>query len=519
MQMISMNTLPRLCAWCAVALCLHPASAAPAPSGESGPQLTIELRDGSHVVARSLEETVNFHSPAMGDLKPTWAAIRSIEYGDGTNTARLTMTNGDAFTVEAGAEALRVETGFGQTALPVKLIRSVKVSPPARAKGVAGANPARLTIELRDGSRVAGKGLEETLSFHSAAMGDLKLTWADIRSIRYASANAEMARLTATNGDVYEVQFAATAVVVETSFGKTELPVKLIRSVTVSTAGGSGQLPPGLAALWSGEGDANDSAGENPGTMHGGVTFANGQAGQAFSFDGSTGYVSVPHNPLWDFGNNAFTIALWANFSSPGGAEALIADDDGVGSGQPKWVLFHGFHGDGLTFHIRGPASEVFGNFPPANFGGNGRGVRRERTASDDAILTMPFSPVAGQWYHIALTRDGSFWTYYVNGVAIGTTTALVQVPSMNAPLTIGNTEELYFFKGQMDQVSIYNRALSGEEIQAVCEEQNHGELPPPPPIPSRPMGVEDALPRVMRAVDIPAPSPPGGLDPSPELR
>ena len=51
-----------------------------------------------------------------------------------------------------------------------------------------------------------------------------------------------MARLTAANGDVYEVQLAAPSVPVETSFGKTELPVKLIRSVKVVTGGAPGQL-------------------------------------------------------------------------------------------------------------------------------------------------------------------------------------------------------------------------------------------------------------------------------------
>jgi hypothetical protein len=78
-------------------------------------------------------------------------------------------------------------------------------------------------------------------------MGDLKLTWAGIRSIEYAGTNTDMARLTAANGDVYEVQLAAPAVRVETSFGKTELPVKLIRSVKVSGTVNNG--PPGGPAF------------------------------------------------------------------------------------------------------------------------------------------------------------------------------------------------------------------------------------------------------------------------------
>jgi hypothetical protein len=440
-------------AMCALLFCSNPVPAAPGAAGPSGLQLTIELRDGSRVVGKSLEDTLSLHSVALGDMKLPWAGIRSIDFaGANTAGARLTAANGDVFAITLAADALRVETGFGQTELPVKLIRSVKVSP-ANANA-AGADSTRLTIELRDGSRVAGKGLDDTLIFHAPAMGDLKLNWACIRSISFAGADTSMARLTATNGDVYEVQFDAPAVRVETSFGKTELPVKLIRSIRTSAAGNAGQLPSGLAALWLGDGSASDSAGENNGTLMGGAAFAGSDMGQAFRFDGSSGYVSVPHSPLWDFGNNPFTIAFWANFNSPVGEEALIADDNGVGADQNKWIFYHGTRGTSamrgtgypgnnvLQFHIRGPSMADIGNFA--------------------------FSPVAGQWYHIALTRNGSVWTFYTDGKVIGTARSSISVPSMTAPLTIGNAEGLCFFNGLMREVSIYNRALSAAEIESI---------------------------------------------------
>ncbi len=197
--------LPRfLSALCALAFCAGQGQAALASTDESGCQLTIELRDGSRVVGKSLEDTLSFHSAALGDMKLAWAGIRSIESaGTNTGTARLTAANGDSFAIQFAAESLRVETVFGQTELPVKLIRSVKVSPPAKPIAAAGSDTARLMIELRDGSHVVGKSLEDAMSFHTAAMGDLKLAWPAIRSIEYAGANTETARLTAANGDVY----------------------------------------------------------------------------------------------------------------------------------------------------------------------------------------------------------------------------------------------------------------------------------------------------------------------------
>jgi hypothetical protein len=258
-----MKTIPRLFgALCALAFCSSTAQAAPADAAQSPVQLTIELRDGSRVVGKSPGDTLGVHSAAMGDLQLSWAAIRSIEYaGTNTSLARLTAANGDGFAVTLAADALRVETAFGQTEMPVKLIRSVKVAPPARQATAAAVGAAQLAIELRDGSHVVGKGLDDTLNFHSSAMGDLKLTWAGIRSFDYAGTNTETARLTATNGDVYEVQVTTPAVRVETSFGKTELPVKLIRSVKVSGITGQAGGPAFNIDFGPGKGEPSKQVG------------------------------------------------------------------------------------------------------------------------------------------------------------------------------------------------------------------------------------------------------------------
>ena len=196
-------------------------------------------------------------------------------------------------------------------------------------------------------------------------------------------------------------------------------------------------VPSGLVAWWPGENTADDIVGARNGTLAGGAGFASGEVGQAFSFDGS-GYISVPHSALWDFGGNDFTIELWAKFNSPGGVEALMASDDGGGS-QNKWILFHGYSLNGFCLHLNGSA------------GGN--------------LCNSPFSPSPGQWYHFALARAGATWTCYVNGSIIGTDTSTVSVPAATAPLTIAQAEGSFRFNGLLDEVSIYSRALSAGEI------------------------------------------------------
>ena len=149
---ITMKTIPRLFgALCASLFCIHQVQAADVSTNESGVQLTIELRDGSHVVGKSAEGALSFHSATLGDAKLPWSDIRSIEYaGTNTSVARLTAAAGDVFAVTLAADSLRVETGFGQNEFPVKLIRSIKVSTPSMGTA-AGAATAQLMIELRDG--------------------------------------------------------------------------------------------------------------------------------------------------------------------------------------------------------------------------------------------------------------------------------------------------------------------------------------------------------------------------------
>lgn len=59
-------------------------------------------------------------------------------------------------------------------------------------------------------------------------------------------------------------------------------------------------IPSGLVDWWPGDGNAKDIVGGNNGTPVGGVTFAPGEVGQAFSFDGLTGAVVVPDAPSLD---------------------------------------------------------------------------------------------------------------------------------------------------------------------------------------------------------------------------
>src|SRR5262245_59511440 len=209
--------------------------------------------------------------------------------------------------------------------------------------------------------------------------------------------------------------------------------------------------PPGLVSWWPGDADAADIVGGNDGTLVNGTTIVTGKVGNAFSFDGVDDFVQVPDSNLWTFGSNDFSVNLWANFSTvdTGSRDQLRNVFVGHDGAQPpfftvnKWI-FH-YAENGLFFHIF------------------------DMTEGNPIFLgPFPFTPVVGQFHHFAVTRSGSTYTFYADGAAIGSTVDSRPIPNATAPLTIGQSEGVGFFHGLIDEVQIYNRALSQTEIQSI---------------------------------------------------
>lgn len=204
----------------------------------------------------------------------------------------------------------------------------------------------------------------------------------------------------------------------------------------------------GLIAHYQAEGNAKDTAGGHDGSLVSGAGFGAGQFGQAFDLNGTNQYVSAPDSQAWAFGNNPFTISLFANFDSirqtPIGQlpNVFVAQDEGGGTTR-KWDFF--YSNGQLAFHINAPGT-VF------------------------EFLTSPstFTPATGEWHLYTVTRSGTTYTFYVDGVSLGTTSSSLTIPDANAPLTIGQAEGVGFFDGRLDDVRIYDRALSQAEVQAL---------------------------------------------------
>src|SRR5262249_13035029 len=118
----------------------------------------------------------------------------------------------------------------------------------------------------------------------------------------------------------------------------------------------------------------------------------------------------------------------------------MIGNDEGGGEVK-KWFFANG--GNTLLFHINNPGlGSVF-------------------------LVKAPFTPSLQQWYHFAVVRRGTMFSIFTNGIIAGAEASAIEVPNPSAPLTIGRSEGLYF-NGRIDEVGIYNRALTPQEILAI---------------------------------------------------
>jgi hypothetical protein len=190
-----------------------------------------------------------------------------------------------------------------------------------------------------------------------------------------------------------------------------------------------------LVAYYPLDGNPNDASGNgNNGTAFGGVSYVSGKVGQAASLDGTTGYISIPDSPSLRL--STFTLAAWVN------PTAIVGDNRIAEKGTS----------DSYYLDVNPEGKALVGFF--------------DGTYHD---LISPTALVLNTWSSVAGTYDGTVLRLYVNGTLVNSL-ALVSSPSQTAePLVIGwkfNGITDDHFAGLIDELRLYNRALTDSEIQ-----------------------------------------------------
>ncbi|MGY4884089.1 MAG: LamG-like jellyroll fold domain-containing protein, partial [Nanobdellota archaeon] len=201
--------------------------------------------------------------------------------------------------------------------------------------------------------------------------------------------------------------------------------------------------------LWmSMENSAVDNSSYNWGPTNGGATFTSGKFGQALTGFTSSAHVDV--SPSLDFASNNMTISFW-----------MYVRNGAVPNRQNPLTKAYG--GDG-TFTVE-PNGDI--NFYWGSYGGDGGSYTSH---------TSDFSYTNGTWEHWVMVRDrtGRTTQWYKNGVA-GTpqsyTSTYDPLHSTN-DLQIGYGYTGNSINGSMDEVLIFNRTLSSNEIKALYSSQ-----------------------------------------------
>ena len=244
-------------------------------------------------------------------------------------------------------------------------------------------------------------------------------------------------------------------------------------SRTLPTAAGKsyreilGYRGPGISGWWRGEGNARDSVGNNnDGVPSASVVYVPGEVGLGFNMNGLDGSVRVPANASLDVGpGNGFTIEGWISPSLIG-SEAPIAEwNDGKGDeGAHLWISVAPSLGSGPGC-VYANLVDTSGNW--------------HYFASAGGLV------VANRFQHVGLTYDRrtGLARLYLNGTIVAQRNLGIFTPQTSFDFYLGHRPSggavSYWWRGVLDEISVYNRALSGSEIAGIYNKGTSGKFDP----------------------------------------
>lgn len=167
-------------------------------------------------------------------------------------------------------------------------------------------------------------------------------------------------------------------------------------------------------------------------------TFDAGNQG-SIAFNGSSSRVYYPSNTLYSFGTGDFTLESFVTINVAATYKP-IAQNDAVGtSTNNKWWL--GYEASSASLKL---------------------GRHFTSTSS-----SCSWTPVSGQWYHVAAVRSSNLMYFYINGISQSVTnqTSMSGISYSQNGLTIGAISTPYYLNGKIASFKMYNKGLTSTEI------------------------------------------------------
>lgn len=324
--------------------------------------------------------------------------------------------------------------------------------------------PLKLAVDLVDGSHVIGVPSVTSLDVRTP-FADMNLPLKIVQEITFGGEEGK-ARITLQNGDALSASLNAKSLGLNTLFGAVDVPLSIVKGLYAA----SGDAAPGLVLYYTFDKDRDgkviDQGGRGfNGTISGNVLYEKSFKGKAARFTAKNSYIVCEAKELNMNGWRQVTVSAWVLFRKLT-TYACVLSRGAVTEDRVNGVtLFAGGTYGGSWYH------NMF------------RVLKGEKAEDVYGVRFQGTYPKLGKWYHMAGTYDGKNLCLYVDGeldasrevpddelgISDNPANKLV-IGTEGAQSRINSWEDMYV-DGLVDEVRVYNRCLSREEIKGLYKD------------------------------------------------
>ncbi|HWQ90931.1 MAG TPA: LamG-like jellyroll fold domain-containing protein, partial [Clostridia bacterium] len=301
-------------------------------------------------------------------------------------------------------------------------------------------------ILVQPKSQMVTTGLNATLSVTAAGKGPLTYAWNFFGTNLAASPRfVGLSEPALTINGLTIADTGGYSVIVSNDFGA------VTSSVAALTVMDCPVPLPGIVGWWPGDGSARDIVGTNHGILRGGATAdTNAWIGTGFSFDGTNKYVEIPDAP--ELKPQELSVECWVRFDN------LDAPGTSIYVGQQYLVYKQNSRYDNFEGYVLSK-DRTYADI-----------ILWEVTSSEGELVRIDSLTVmeTNVWHHLVGVRGSNYIQLYVNGVLEAQTNVNFPQDYGTNSVYFGTSGQAYWdrrLNGVLDEVLLYNRALSAEEI------------------------------------------------------
>lgn len=308
-----------------------------------------------------------------------------------------------------------------------------------------GKPPVKLAVELSDGSRIIGPPDVDTLKAETTYASSMDIALSLVRSIQFnpdKDDKAHTVQINLRNGDVLNVHLAANEIGITTLFGHVSIPFGPVNRITASVA--DSKMPDGLVLHYTFDGNeganvTDDSNSGNDGKVEGATYVNEGKVGGGMSFQGGQQKVTIKTQSSLQLQD--FTIMAWVKR-----ANADKVSDSG-------YAVIFGFGKGGYMMGLQD---------------------RLYLSKTDiDSVYSDWAIPADKTFHHMAVTKKGKKIVFYLDGVPHAANDYDTNF-TFTGDAAVGSRPDAGRggFNGTIDEVAVFNRALSDDEVKTVYDSQ-----------------------------------------------